>query len=205
MFNPQEELAKGRRERAAVGNRLSFVDQCGLFAARGIAPHSVLAKAFGVTTATVSLIANCEKLKGRYKPLVAHLQTIGPAEFDRRYYTEEIHLRITRLKHDVAKTGDDRSLKGPNHLADKYAHANFGAFNIPNYKGEQSTWRVEWIGGDPPGWRFGEEGDTIFWQGKEAVGGEGPFRTSADAFDGAHLAMGQDSPRPKAGRPKTSS
>jgi hypothetical protein len=205
-FDPLRALAEGRIDRAASPiRRLSFVDQCGLFAARDMATRNVLADAFGVTKTTVSLIANCQRSRARYQAIARELARLGETEFARRYYTDEMHTRIMRLKHDRAEAHDHRTLTAPNPLADKFSfhrHRHFLAGDVWH--------RVDWLETPTPGWyaAYCDEngapldkpfGAEVFGDGLQPIT---PYRTSAEAFDAPFLMQLLDSPRPKAGRPK---
>jgi hypothetical protein len=206
-FDPIKALAEARASYApGVANRLSFPDQCAIYAARKGAQRSVLAAAFGVTKSTVSLIANSKPGRGRYHAVAREVERLGALEFDRRYYTDEIHTRIMRLKYDRAEVGDNRTFTAPNPRADAYAFINRRAFLAGD------VWhRVDWLTVDgAAGWyaTYCDERGALLDKpfGKE-VFGDGlqpitPYRTSAEAFDAPFLMQLLDSPRPKAGRPK---
>jgi|SRR5580693_1671335 hypothetical protein len=207
-FDPLKALAEGRStETATPVRRLSFPDQCGLFAARQTAQRSVLAAAFGVTKTTVSLIANCQKDRARYGAIAREVARLGELEFARRYYTEDMHTRIMRLKHERAEVGDDRRPLGPTPLASKFAHARIASFLAPDYADRPTWFRIDWINN---GWRFAtcdpDGSNPSEYYGPHFVNPElDPeigFRTSAEAYDMAWESVGKKSPRPKAGRPK---
>jgi hypothetical protein len=211
--------AKSRQELrttavAKLGPRLAFPDQCALFiAARDrMAPHPILAQAFGVTPATVSAIANCLNPARRihkYTSVAKEYDKLGDELFAQRYWREEHAARILRLKYDAAEPGDDRRLRGPNLAADKFSAANHGVFTIPHPTGAAPySVRIEWLThpyNQATGWFFifGEDEP----HGREAMGEledfqPTPFRTSAEAYDAAFVMVGESSPRPKPGRPK---
>jgi hypothetical protein len=224
-FNP----AKSREElrTAAVTSkspRLAFPDQCALFiAARDrMAPHPILAQAFGVTPGTVSAIANCLNPARRihkYASVAKEYDRLGDEPFAQRYWREEHAARILRLKYDAPEPGDNRRSFAPNPLADKFSFARFNAFAVPKPLGGTEFFRVDWVKAEMrEGWYFrscADNGEVPpdaplgligLYCGRDAIDENArylePFRTSAEAYDGAFTIMGESSPRPKPGRPK---
>jgi hypothetical protein len=224
-----------------AARKLSFEEKCGAFAALyGGARHSVVARAFGVTPTTVSLLAGClpydpdpgrraydpetktyiggyqglsrNRIEGRkqhYQDVAKEFIALGEHAFNERYY-RPFHDRLWKARNEVTAkhvTAKPR-LAGPNPAADKYS------FRIThktiNMHGEH--WRVSWLGHktDPAqaGWKISpcqENGERLeagwSWRGDD-MNADMPFRTSGEAFDGVYAFYGEESPRPKPGRPR---
>ena len=204
-FDPIKALAELAADDAdGPGRKLTFFTQCQALALTQshIKPW-VIAKVFGVTPVTISHIAGCTKNNKRYQRVAQEWRALGQLAFDRKYYTEELHIRVAKVKYDVdgERTRFDR-LK-PSQLADKKSFRTIGAFPI-----NDEFWRVTWLTfthkPEKSGWYFayckadgsvveGEEKHR--WYGSEAhVDDElRPFRTSGYAYNAA-FAFCQSAP-----------
>ena len=198
-FDPLDAIAQMRaRERPKAGPKLSRAEQCAAFAlVKSGFSHAIVGKVFGVSLASVSHLANCTaRAAGKiwhYPQVESEWRRLGQDEFIRTYLTEDIFLKAQRLKHDVAHKSDDRTVRGPNSNADRFAFDRYGEFVVG-----EGTARVEWRDG---GWRFALVEEGMFYQGQEALGREAsPFQTSGEAFDAAFEILGLKSPR--VGRPR---
>ena len=188
------------------GRKLTFFDQCAALALTQshIKPW-IIAKAFGITKVTVSHIAGCTKNNNRYRRVAQEWRALGQLAFDRKYYTEELHIQVAKVKYDVdgARTRLDRT--APSRLADKKSFRTIGAFPI-----NDEFWRVDWRQWkDFPkqnGWYFSyckADGTPIEGETKlRAYGAEQPdadpipFRTSGYAYNAAFAFVGAPIPRP---------
>jgi hypothetical protein len=197
------------------GRKLTFSEKCGIASAlkKGVS-HTVVAKAFNLSRATVSLLANCLQPGAKHYPDVyRELQTIGPQRFHEKHYTREMHYRLKRVRDGLIQLDENQTdiapgQPGPDPRATKYA----GEFLLP----DNSSWKIFFRPSDdnhiPTGWYFmmlaadGHPplGITEFHGAERIRGADGhePFRTSADAFDGLYAVNGWPNPRPKPGRPK---
>ena len=138
----------------------------------------------------------------RYRAVAREFELLGEDAFIRRYYTEDIHTRLTRVRNDIENERAQRVRIGPNPHAHQYAFANIGAFEVY----DNDFWRVSWTP-DPrqPGWIFAQcqpDGAPIppeakhNWKGREALGGPAkPFQTSKQAWTAAWRYCGQTPPR----------
>ena len=68
-------------------------------------PQYVVAKAFDLTPSTVSIIARCRSqnmnCKVRYAAVEAEFDSLGEAEFMRRYFTDRVQAKIMRVKAEI--------------------------------------------------------------------------------------------------------
>ncbi len=211
-ISPVEALAAMvAAEPARAARKLSFYGQCSAFyALHAGASRTLVAKAFGVTQSTVSLLANClagpgRDGKWRYAGVAEEFNRLGEKAFAERYYTEETHLRLMRIKMNIAEAADQRGSHGPNPNADKYSTANYGVFEI-----DGDCYRIDWVTREfcGEGWHYapcdeaGTVDDPSRYTGHyvEETRADRPFRTSAAAYDAVYEAYGQISPRAKPGR-----
>jgi hypothetical protein len=152
--------------------------------------QSTVAKAFGLSSGAVSLLANCLKTptpgrRAHYRQIAAEWYRLGDTAFREAYYSDDLHTRMMRIKYDVATAIDVRP-RGPNRNADSESFAARRAFHLYN-----EYWRIDWVG---DGWRFancqpnGEPmpDDVIGYRGHEAYDPDNtsPYRTSAEALAG---------------------
>lgn len=189
----------------SVGPKLSFAEKCAVFhALRQHIPPSIVAKAFGITAATASNIKSAS-VRGRYHEVARELERLGELEFRDRYYTDDAHTRLMRVKYKAEVT--DRYLGAPNRKANKFAVDKVG----PHKCGNQ-LWAIfyrecaadvgdmpedEHESGSNEGWIFAEcdhvgepvKSMTYRHHGKECLNpktAHGPtvaFRTSGDALE----------------------
>lgn len=198
-FDPLAAIAAMRAHaHPKAGPKLSRAEQCAAFAlVKSGFSHAIVGKVFGLSLASVSHLANCSRRaagKRWYYPEVEReWLRLGDDEFIRAYVTEDLFLKAQRLKFDAGHKSDDRTARGPNSNADRYAFDRYGEFQAGD-----AVARVDWI---DDGWRFAiVDADTLY-QGQEALGQEpSPFRTSGDAFDAAFEIFDLKSPR--VGRPR---
>jgi hypothetical protein len=152
-FKALAELHSGIPNRAV--RKLSFPEKCGIFAALQKIPHPTspgaflpstfshanVCAAFDISQTTVSLLAHCLTSGKHYGEVAREFERLGQLEFCRRYYTHDIHVMLSRGKHEHAETA-----YGPNPKATKYAFAGggrnqpFGAFEVEN-----EWFRVDWV------------------------------------------------------------
>ena len=198
-FDPLEAIASLRAsERPKTGPKLSRAEQCAAFALiKAEFSHAIVGKVFGLSLASVSHLANCAtRAPGKrwyYPDVEREWRRLGENDFVRAYLTEDIFLKAQRLKLAVGQPSDDRTARGPNPNADRFAFDRYGEFQV----GDAAA-RVDWIDG---GWRFAFVEEGMFHQGQEALSGEAaPFGTSGEAFDAAFEVLGLKSPR--VGRPR---
>lgn len=188
------------------GPKLSFVDRCSAYAAlqMGIKQKVVL-KAFGLSSAAVSMLANCGRNKARYGEVRREFERLGDRAFAEQYYSDEIHARVQRIKLDAEQIGDDRRLRGPSPNANKYAFDYYGPVVLKS--GE--IFRIDWIGAgwffvDVPDiagtWTPPSQGGTSRYRGEEIndetkpgelPGARRPFKTSSAAYNGLLLWVGE--------------
>src|SRR3974390_3345826 len=110
----------------AYGRKLKFSEKCGILAAlvQG-ARHQVIMKAFGLSRATVSQLATClNKGAYRYADVAREYHNFGAEEFRKRYYTEELHWRLMRVRNELPKPGDVVG-RSPDPRASKFSYANY--------------------------------------------------------------------------------
>lgn len=196
-FNPKAALAQLLDGLPTPGRGISFNEKCAaLCCLRGLTPRPVVMKAFGLTAATASYLANCVELPAlssvippsendrplvhpperrgpkkrvastRYADVASEFERLGEDEFMRIYYTDEVHTRLMEAKH--LGMGKERTA---NRKADKYAglhQTSWGPYFI--------DWRDSKRNASKSGWLFiraTEEGqpDTKFseWRGQEMV------------------------------------
>lgn len=167
-FNPKmasAELTEGQEQR--IGRKLSFPQKCAAFHALSVGAWPAdVAKAFGVTATTVSLLKSATRYRDsthktrrqRYPEVAREYQRLGAEAFRDQYYTEDVHTQLMRIK--LARIGwmkeqqgDDRTPQGVNLNADKFAFKNFYAFQV----GESGWWRIDMTAGDggPVPWADG--------------------------------------------------
>jgi hypothetical protein len=200
LFNPKAALAELTQDGAPVyAPRLSFSERCGLAytLAKGIIPQDTVRRAFGLSRATVSNLAQILKpgndRLGAYPDVWLEYARKGEDDFIAAHYTPELHWRLKNANQNPNHTAAKPT--GPDPRAAKYQ----GDHTLP----DNSQWRIQWRA---DGWFFAPHPELNPWYGAERVrGAEGhePFRTSAEAYDAAYALNGYDSPRPKPGRPKT--
>jgi hypothetical protein len=213
------ELLEGQPLRS--GQRLPFHEKCAAFYAlqMGVSPRVVM-QAFGINAATASHLKHAsERRRGRqahYPDVAREYERLGERPFRDRYYNDDVHTRLMRIKYDVAQPGDQRGPRGPSIRANKFSFENYGAF--PTKLG---PYRIDWMelhgleGKQYAGWWFipcnpdtnGDRMEGADYQGAETLK-EGnprdepprsyrfPFRTSAAAYNGC-LIWSQDRPWPK--------
>jgi hypothetical protein len=185
------------------GRKLSFEDKCGAaYALLKGERAEVIAKAFALSRATTSMLANALKPNGRaYRDVWREFYRLGEDAFAKTYYLP-MHGRLARIRLElvhIAEPGDvaPRSF-GPDPRADKYSYANVGLIEIP----DNTRWRIDWTG---DGWRIACPEQGVVWGADQIDGATDnprPFRTSAEAFDGIYTLNGyaDQNPRPKPGR-----
>jgi hypothetical protein len=185
----------------AYGRKLLFSEKCGLaYALRRGERHAVAAQAFGLSAATVSMLARCLQPASRhYRDVWNEFRALGEEAFRDRYYPPELHFRLKRIRLGLTHLpGGEADIaparKGPDPRAAKYA----GPFTLP----DGTTGAVSL---QPGGWAFKLDGEPGF-RGAECLRGAvdfEPFASSSTAFDGAHEFWGYESPRAKPGRKPT--
>lgn len=139
--NMAAELAElARALTPARGPKLTFLDRCAAFAClyQGI-PQPIVAKAFGISRASVSYIGGCVPIdnrppvtieigghvetladinltrrrlagrKPRYQDVTDEFVRLGPDLFIQRYVTAELRDKLIRLRDQRPKPGDDRT------------------------------------------------------------------------------------------------
>lgn len=206
------------------GRKLSLAQQCEAYAAlQSGAAQKVVSDIFGLSAASICHLANCRNhapgREWRYSDVWRTWRDLGEEEFLRRYYSEDLDLKIKRWRYKVPGPLDSRRTAAANPIADKYSFTAIGSFTVNSPR----PWvaRVDWADCQlpdddprygPPGWRYTSvepEGSPFHnvhaYNGQEALNSELPvflpFRTSADAFDAAHRQSLVPSPRTGAGRP----
>jgi hypothetical protein len=181
------------------GPRMRFATLCGAFYAlhRGFS-RTLVAKAFGISVASASLLSHCDRAGSRhYRRIAEEFHRLGEKEFGETYYTPEIDDRIARFRMGVPDTSDIRT-----RLADDKAHKYEGRHRIMNYLNDIIDIDIAYrAAGDdlatdydtgeqtrplPAGWA---------WMGAEGKWSEIRWRTSSECFDGAHEGNGVASPR----------
>lgn len=199
-FDPQialAELVAGQPPHK--GRHLSFTEQCAALAALKAGVRTLtVQKAFDITSATASFLKNCEASpngRPRYAKVAREFLRLGDRAFMEKYYTDAVHVKLQRIKYNVAEPGDIRNPTAPSPLARSKAFSDLGSFS---QAGEY--WRVDWLangrdGENVPGWYFshcdqnGQLREDSFYQGKEALGGDpAPYRTSQLAYDAVFKA-----------------
>jgi len=108
----------------ARGPRMPLSDLCAAYyALNRCFPRVLIAKAFGLSEATVSLLANCRTAGSRnYQRVAREFGRLGEQAFGDHYYTTDVDDKIMRLRADLPAPGDVRSLS-VDVRADKYAGA----------------------------------------------------------------------------------
>jgi hypothetical protein len=218
-FDPMKalvELHSGMPNRAA--RKLSFPEKCGIFAALQRVPDpekstetktvffprtmsgATVCEAFDVTPTTVSLLTHCLTSGKHYGEVAREFLRLGQLEFCRRYYTPDIHARLSKAKHAIEVTKP----YGPNPRADKYSFKQHGTYAI------LGDWhRVDWMGEktfpenpEKRGWYYsvcqedGTMNEQWRWTGINGVYAEPllPFETSTKAYRKSWTDMGADDP-----------
>jgi hypothetical protein len=198
----------------AWGRKLKFSEKCGILAALAQgAPHRILMQAFDLSSATVSQISTClNQGSQRYVDVAREWNNLGQEEFRRRYYPEELHWRLMRIKSEAPGPGDIvNAVKGPRKRASKYSFENYGVVSVTTRYHETWHWRIDWLKPkpeSPEGWYCGQCHDDRgthdkLWRGRSLTEQENedllpepqPFRTSSLAFDYVHEFYGVTSPR----------
>lgn len=183
------------------GPYLSFSNKCAAFAAlKAGVRHALVEKAFGISSATCSYLNTCDQVGAkRYQKVAREFARMGDRRFMEHYYTDDVHTRIQRIKHEVPEPSDIRTRGGPNPLARSKAFP--GTFECA---GEH--WRIDWCERTTrlPGWYFSHcqpngaaVDDAYFHRGQEALDSSGameqtPFRTSQLAYDAVFKMTGED-------------
>jgi hypothetical protein len=210
-FDPQraiDELSAATPD--ARERKLTFRDQCGLFAAlyfsRRTMKRSTICEAFGVNISTVARMAGClehdpqpfhrelaleegappvgmtpdeiaearhrgtmggkiventiphdfnknrhPERQRHYPRVAAEFRALGPEEFRRRYYTEEIHLRLMAVKY---RRDNEAALVARSRMIDEHANDAAGLYKYSNDPDQPKlTFAVHWIEGG--GWTVG--------------------------------------------------
>jgi hypothetical protein len=186
------------------GRRLSFSEQCAVFhCLKATVKPSVVARAFGVTATTLSLLKNCEGTN-RYPNVWNTYNKLGADEFHRRYYTDEIHQRVKHALYEIEEEINNRERTGPNRSATKFSCVD----GASAFRCGDSWWRIDWVRqpegpngpaakDGAPGWYVidcnpdGSRVDSQYelpYRGREMLDGSGtmpatPFRTSKLAYD----------------------
>jgi hypothetical protein len=200
MSKPWEKLEEMIAEMPLQkGPRLSFPQMCGAFYAlqRGF-KRVVVAKAFGLSPSSASLLANCRRAGTRHYARVAEeFMRLGEEAFRDRYFDDDILTRLQRFRMHVPEPHDIRTRLGDNKAA-KYQGLHWlesphrvGPFQIEiAYRPAGDD---NWMGeiGSPPlparwAWRDLEYPDR--WSCKT-------IRTSSEAYDAAHTDNAIPSPR----------
>jgi hypothetical protein len=82
-------------------------------------PRPLIAKTFGISEATVALLANCLRADARrYARVAEEWQKLGAEAFGQRYYTQDVDDRVARIR-----AGAEAKKQGVDVRADKYAGA----------------------------------------------------------------------------------
>jgi hypothetical protein len=178
----------------ATARRLSHPEKCAAFYCmqRGF-PQRVVAKAFGITTGTASLIANCLNPRARplYRKVAEEWVRLGKQEFGEKYYNSEWGDRLAAVK--LKKPVEKLRPSGPN----PRATAHVGFHYLPETGGQIPLVEIHQT----------ETGAFVFsdvssiGEGEIAYRSTSPTRhdTSYQALVAAHRAIGftdADMPRP---------
>lgn len=142
-----------------------------------------------------------ERVK-RYRAVAREYESMSESSFIQKYYTENVHARLTQAKLDLAHGRAPYARLGPNQRADQYAFETIGAFEVQR----EGFWLVRWT--PTPGnsgWIFAaceSDGSPLApetkhnWKGREALNGPArPFRTSKQAWQAAWRYCNQNPPR----------
>jgi hypothetical protein len=183
------------------GPRLSFPQMCGAFYAlhRGF-KRVLVAKAFGLSEASASLLANCQRAGTRhYKRVAEEFARLGEDAFCNAYFSDDILTRLQRIRMHVPEPTDIRI-----RLADNRAAKYQGKHWLENYQREPVQFEIAYraVGDDlaadyetgeqtrplPAGWAWRSNENWDHWS-------EARWRTSSEAYDGAHEGNGVASPR----------
>ena len=204
-FDPEKALAELAGDQTdGPGRKLSLHDQCAAFALiKSHVKRSVIAKTFAVTPGTVSHIAGCEE-NNRYPRVAREWRELGQRAFDRKYFTEKLHIKVAQVKYDIDNEGSRLVRTAPSRLADKKAFRTIGAFPI-----KDEFWRVTWLTfpnkPEKTGWYFAyckADGSVVDneekhrWYGAEEPEQELiPYRTSGYAYNAAFAFCHTSPPR----------
>jgi hypothetical protein len=201
MSKPWEKLEEMISEMPLQkGPRLSFPQMCGAFYAlhRGF-KRAVVAKAFGLSPSSASLLANCRRAGTRHYARVAEeFMRLGEEAFRDRYFDDDILTRLQRFRFHVPRPDDIRT-----RLADHKAGKYEGKHQLENFAGEQLEIEIAWrTAGQDCTWGETGERDRPLkagwaWTASNYPGvwSEDRWRTSSEAYDGAHEQNGVASPR----------
>jgi len=152
--------------------------------------------------------------KAHYRDVAAEFRALGEQAFNDKYY-RPIHDRLMAARREVKAKAPRVMYTGSNPAAGKYAFNNFGVIS-PSPSDPDMHFRVDWwrfAQTEKTGWYFGEcRDDGKKLDENEPVQPHGdsnsndpddlPFRTSALACDAAYAWAGEESPRPRPGRPR---
>ena len=144
----------------------------------------------------------------RYQAVAREFLHLGAAEFTRRYYTDEVHSRISNARR-LLRRDDVRGHAGSNPAAAKFSFKNWGVIKcLDNY------YRISWLKAGQSefeGWHYSicEENGLALEMGWDWTAFFDPinnearaFRTASEAYDAIHEMNGVPSPRKKIGRPR---
>jgi hypothetical protein len=218
-FDPNEAVKVWAREpKHAYGRRLKFSERCNVMAAlvEG-ARHVLIMKAFGLSRATVSQIATAlNQGSQRYADVAREYRNLGPEEFRRRYYTEDLHWRLRRVANEAPAPGDIAVTHiGPDRRASKFSYPNYGVVSVTDRYHETHHYRIDWLRPKPEaaeGWYYaycmddrGTHDKSDPWTGRHLSDEDyqadpdapdlQPCRTSSLAFDEIHDRHSVPSPR----------
>jgi hypothetical protein len=180
---------------------MRFADLCGAFYAlqQGFS-RTVVAKAFGLSVSSTSLLSHCDRAGSRhYRRIAEEFHKLGEEAFGEAYYTHAIHERISRFRMGVPDATDIKT-----RLADNKAQKYEGKFWLENYQKQPIEIEIAFrAAGDdlaadyqtgeqtrplPAGWAWRSDDNWEHWS-------EARWRTSSECFDGAHESHGVPSPR----------
>ena len=131
MKTAEEMLLEANSDDLRGGRKLTFIEQCGAFAALYSGQRNkIIARAFGLSLQTTSKLSGClendpdpyryvaqgdettkvmmshnrNRNPGRhrhYQDVAREFEALGKEEFNRRYYTERVHNRILLAKQQL--------------------------------------------------------------------------------------------------------
>ena len=152
------------------GARLSWGEKCGAFVAlhRGV-PQNVVAKAFGVTPTTISLLASClaprADAKTKYANVRREFEALGAERFDAKYYTSDIADRLTRWRLGQPTQADKKIRPyGSAPAATMNAHEGFHEIPTHSTKTPTAIAHIHWVEGE--GWTVSEVDQPSFLAGQ---------------------------------------